>query len=488
MNPKFELKQERKQSLTQKQSQRLIMSAKMQQGIYFLQLPIQELEATIEEELEENPLLDILEDQESSSDEEEEWESETRDSVEDELSFKEGDFEALNRMDDDFAEDLYQEKISSESRGEGDKIKTFLLSLVQKRDTLFENLMRQAEEAFATEDEMKAAESVIGSLDEKGFLTTPLDEIAFLSGKTPELVDYVIRRIQEFDPPGIAATSLKESLLLQLKRKGKDNTLAFKIIEGFFDELVQNKIKLIAVKLKESPETIKQTVKDHIVQLDLNPGYLFADTGQKHIVPDLSIQEEEGVLKVKANNDRLPELKINRQYIRLLQDESLNKGEKEFLKNKIESARWLIKNIAQRQSTIERIGEWLADKQKSFFLDPKGLLTPACMRELADDLSLHESTIARAIANKYLSCDRGVFPLRKFFTASYTNVSGEAVSAKTVKDILKEIIDGEDKKRPLSDLNIEKELEKRGIPCARRTISKYRLELNIGNVHQRREF
>lgn len=464
------------------------MSAKMQQGIYFLQLPIQELEATIEEELEENPLLEILEEEERIDDEEEEWERASDTNGEDELSFDEKDFDVLSRLDEDFKEDLYLEKSGSEPYEDKDKLKTFLLSLVQKRETLFENLMRQAEEVFSIKDEMQAAEAVIGSLDERGFLTTPLDEIAFLSGKTPELVSDVILRIQEFDPPGICASSLQHSLLLQLKRKGKEGSLAFTIVDNFFDELIQNKIKWIASKLKESPEKIKQEVKENIAQLDLNPGYLFLEQGQKEIIPDLSIEEEEGKLIVKANSERLPELKINRQYIQLLQDKSLNKGEKDFLKHKIESAKWLIKNISQRQSTIERIGEWLAEKQKAFFLDPKGLLTPACMRELADDLELHESTIARAIANKYLSCDRGIFPLRKFFTASYTSLAGETISAKTVKDILQEIIAGEDKKNPLSDLNIEKELQKRGIPCARRTISKYRLELNIGNVHQRREF
>lgn len=460
------------------------MSAKMQQGIYFLQLPILELENTIEEELDENPLLEILEEKMNEDSEEEE---EPSDLIE-ELSFDERNFEVLRRLDDDFKDSLYQEGFSSERGADEDRLHAFLNSLVQKRETLFEFLMKQAGEAFSEKKERDVSEGIIGSLDEKGFLTTSLDEIAFLTDTEEAIVRKVLMKIKEFDPPGIAAGSLQECLLIQLRRKGKEKTLAYRIIDEHFENLLQNKINLIKAKLKAPLEKINEAVKIHIAALDLNPGYQFGDESPKEIAPDLLIVQEEDALVVKVNNERLPELVINRKYVNMFQDKDLSKDEKEFLKKKIESAKWLIKNISQRQSTMQRIGEWLLDKQRAFFSEPKGELTPACMQELATDLELHESTIARAINNKYLYCDRGMIPLRHFFTASYTSLSGETLSAKTVKDTLKEIIGKENKKKPLSDNFLEKELKKRGIPCARRTIAKYRGELNIGNVHQRREF
>lgn len=482
MNPHFELVQVGKPSLSQKQAQALIMSAKMQQGIYFLQLPIQELESAIEEEIDKNPLLEILE-----TEEEEDLEQNNEKPVK-ELSFDEKNFELLMRLDNDFKDNLYQENFSAKQDNDDDQLHTFLTSLIQKRETLFDTLMTQSLECFSEKNELSIAECLIGSLDERGFMTSDIEEIAFLAKADAEAVKKVLKKIQEFDPPGIAAINLKESLLIQLKRKGLYKTLPYLIVEDHFDDLIQNRMNVIKAKLKVSVESIKEAVKEFISTLDLKPGFLYNDASLQQVIPDISIIQEDDNLIVKVNSERLPELTINRSYMKLFHDKTLGKDEQEFLKNKIESAKWLIKNIFQRQSTLERIGHWLLEKQRSFFSDANGQLKAACMRELADDLQLHESPIARAIGDKYLYCDRGMLPMRKFFTASYTSLSGETLSAKTVKDILKEIIGAENKKKPLSDQLLENELKKKGIPCKRRTIAKYRLELNIGNVRERREF
>jgi len=468
MDPKFELTQKEKQALTQKQAQRLMMSARMQQGIYFLQLPILELEATIEQELDQNPLLEILEpEEEEERDEEQELDQ---------------DCDLLAKLQED---NLNQESFRKEKDAD---LQTFLESLIQKRETLFENLMKQACEAFTKKEEIETATGIIGSLDERGFLTTPLDEIAFLTKTEEPFVKEILSKIQEFDPPGIAAESLQQCLLIQLRRNGLEKSLAYRLVDEHLEDLIQNKISLIENKLHESRENINKAVKEHIAPLDLKPGNQFSENVPNEIVPDLSIVEEEGVLVVKVGVDRLPELKINRNYVAMFKDKSLSKEEREFLRSKMESAKWLLKNIFQRQSTLERIGNWLLEKQRPFFTESTGQLLPAFMRELAEELGLHESTIVRAISNKYLYCERGMLPLRTFFTAAYTGASGEQISAKTVKDTVKEMIAKENKKHPLSDKDLETELEKLGIPVARRTIAKYRNELNIGNAHQRRKY
>ena len=198
--------------------------------------------------------------------------------------------------------------------------------------------------------------------------------------------------------------------------------------------------------------------------------------------------QEEDKLTIIINDDRLPTIRLNSRYLRMLDDKNLPKETRDFIRNKLASAKWLLKNIDQRNDTIYRLVESLTKYQNDFFLTPNGKLVPLTMKVLAEELGLHESTIARAVANKYVDTPRGILPLRYFFSNAYTTAEGEDISSKTVRDVLKKIIEKENKKRPLSDEALSKVLEKKGIPCARRTVAKYRSEMYIGNTKQRREF
>lgn len=482
-----------KQTPSLKQVQRLMMSPQMQQALNLLQLPILELSALVETELEQNPILESSEeeDQELKQVESdiEEAQEEAPAPTEKELTFDERDFEILRQLDEDFKDHFSESSSYKNLRTTDDeKLANFLENSIRSSMTFFEYLMQQATETFSTEEELKIAESLIGSLDERGILQTPLEEIALLNGFHYDQISKVLKEIQKFDPPGIGAQGIQEALLLQLARQGKENSLAYKIVENHYQALLHNKIPQIQRQLGCSAESIAVAIEKDISKLDLHPGTEFCRHITQEIIPDIIVSQEDDSLIIKVTDDRLPLFRINSRYLKMMQDETVSKETKEFIVKKLVSAKWLMRNIYQRNDTLERISRYLVDKQTVFFLNPDGKLVPLTMKNVAEELEVHESTVARAIANKYLYCPRGMFPLRSFFTTTYVTDQGEDISSQTVKDVLQEIIDSEDKRKPLSDEQIAAVIKSKGIPCARRTVAKYRVLLRIGNTHQRKKY
>ncbi len=476
-----ELRQGPLQSL--KQIQRLMMSAEMQQAIHLMQLPVLELSTIINAELETNPVLEVIEENPSENIENEEVASEK------ELDFDANNFDILKRLDDEF-KDHYLEGAGFTTRrsAEEEKQKVYEESLIQATPSLFQHLMVQAHETFESEEEIHIAESLIGNFDESGLLKLAIEEIALTNDLNPQIVREVLLKIQLFDPPGIGATSLQDSLLIQLRSRGLQNSLACKIIENHYEDLLHNKIPVIKKELQCTLEEIREAIDTVIIKLDLHPGATCSQNPIQTVTADITIKWENGEWIVFTNTDYMPSLRFNRKYMKMLEDESLPKETKDFIKNKIMSARWLLKTIEQRNSTIERIAHTLAKRQEIFFLEPEGKLEPLVMKTIAEELNLNESTIARAVANKYIDTPRGMFPLRFFFSHAYTTAEGDDISSKTVRDMLKKIIEGENKMQPLSDEAISILIKQKGIPCARRTVAKYRTELNIGNTVQRRQY
>lgn len=472
-----------KQTQSLKQMQRLIMSPQMQQALHLMQLPIMELSAEIEQEMEQNPVLEYLENEPGEPIED------TEQPVEKELDFNENDLDILKRLDEDFRDHFSQSENYYLKRSQDeDKLKSFLEQSVQSTESLYGYLLRQSKETFNTDREISMAEALIGNFNENGFLGTDLSEIALLNNFTEPELFKVLQTIQQFDPPGVGVFSLQQSLLIQLDRQGKKNTLAYKIIERRYDDLLHNRVPVIKRAFKCEVEDIKAAIEKDISQLDLHPGASFSTRSVQTIVPDVYFVEEDGKIIVSVNQDYVPNLRLNRRYLKMLNDESLPKETKDFIKNKLVSAKWLIRNLFQRSDAISRLSESLSQIQNDFLLNPEGKLIPLTMKQIADELEVHESTIARAVMHKYASTPKGVFPLRFFFTNSYTTEEGEDISSKTVRDEIKTLIFDENKKYPLSDEKISQLLHAKGIPCARRTIAKYRSEMNIGNVNQRKEY
>lgn len=495
-SPSLELRS--KQSQNFKQMQRMIMSPQMQQAISILQMPILELSSRIDEEIAENPILENSEDEsydETSLDvsdlsleihEEPQEDQNVR--PEEELQFNDHDFEILKRIDEEFRDYVSESgNYSSKRTNEEEKLKSFMDSSFCVEPTLFEHLMSQARETFTCSDDLNMAEALIGNFTSSGFLEEQLEEIAILNNFDAKNLDRILKEIQQFDPAGVGALNLQESLLLQLERRDKKDSLAYRLISDCYEELLYKRTPQMQKKLECSQEAIAEAIEHEIARLELHPGANFSYTHAYPIVPDVTIYQDGDELKILINDEVLPQMRFNRRYLNMLNDPMLPVETRDFIKQKVTSTRWFLQTIQQRNSTVERIAMSLAKRQHAFFTSPEGKLSPLTMKALAEELDLHESTIARAVANKYIYSPRGLLPLRYFFSNAYLTSQGEDLSSETVREKVSKLIKDENKKKPFSDEELSNMLRIQGISCARRTIAKYRSTLNLGNAHQRKK-
>jgi RNA polymerase sigma-54 factor len=480
---KFSQEANQKQELSQKQTQRLMLSHEMQQALHILQLPILELSQEIDQELESNPILEV-----SEVEQEEDDETESEDfKPEKEMDFDDNNFEVLQQIDQEFS-DLVLDPPRTQNTRQDDKLQSFMESSILDELSLNEVLYNQARQTFTTPEDLKIAENLIGSLDERGFLTSPIAELALLFQTDEGKLKDILKIIQTFDPPGVGAENLQDALLLQLRQLNKEKCLVYSIIQNNFDDLIHNRVIKIAHDLHSTPEIIEKTIQSEISHLNIHPGLNYSKAPVPYITPDVIIEDIDGELELKVNSDPLPPLRLNKKYLRMLRQEEISTETRKFLEDKIMKAKWLLKTVDQRQSTLERIARSLLQKNREFFLSPDGKMKPLTMKTLADELEVHESTIARAVANKYISCLRGNLPLRSFFTSNFTSTKGEKISSSTIKDLIRDLIAKEDKRNPLSDDKLAEIIKGKGIPCARRTVAKFRSSLTLGNQHQRRKF
>lgn len=469
-----------------KQAQRLMMLPQMQQAIQMLQAPVMELSQLVELEIQQNPILEYAE---TEAHLDEEWERDTSDDHVPEVTFSDEDFAVFQRLDEDYRDHFAQNADFTERHSEEEeKRRNYAESLVPSVPTLYEYLMVQARETFENPEQIRLAELLCGSLDETGLLTTPLEEITALHGAERMILEEVLATIQTFDPPGVGARDLREALKIQLTRQGKTHTLAYQIVDTHFEDLLHKRIVNIARGLHCTNAEVSHAIETDIATLDLHPGTDFSRSLPQAIVPDATVKLEGEQLIVEINDDPMPPFKINAGYLRMLGDDTLPEETRNFIRNKLASVKWLQRSVQQRNDTIFRVTTSLAKRQRDFFVQPDGQLVPLTMKALADELDVHESTIARTVSNKYIDSPRGLLPLRSFFTNGYVNTKGQELSSSTVREVLQQIIAGEDKMRPLSDEAISTLIRKKGIQCARRTVAKYRGELNIGNAQQRREY
>lgn len=473
-------------------NQRLIMSSHMQQALKLLQMPLLELEPFIEEQVVANPCLEIEDDSDNSSSDEENHTQNDQESDQDEteVQINDKDLTILSRLEEDLLDHFAQNEPASPVRKsiEEEKLKTYLEQSIREDVTLQEQLKKQARDSFETEREVEIAEILIGYIDEFGFLKTPHLEICKLHNIHENELKPVLAEIQTFDPFGVGASTIQESLLIQLRCLKKENTLAYLIIRNHYEELLHNQIPLIQKGLKCTYDEIQEAIEKHVSKLDLHPGSHFSNSPVQAIIPDATLRLDNDKLTVDIERDFIPTLRLNLRYLKMLTNPDTTQETRQFVRQHLFSARWLVRNLQQRFSTLERIVQSLAVKQYEFFTKPDGLLAPLVMKSLAEELNVHESTIARTVSNKYINSPRGIFPLRSFFTNKYVSEEGEDLSSTTVKDEILRIISKEDKKHPYSDEKISSILKEKGIPCARRTVTKYRLLLNLGNTQQRKKY
>lgn len=480
MNPEMQ------QGQSLKLSPKMVMSPHMQQAIRFMQIPVMALAAEIEEQMAENPLLEYSED--SPSDDEQEEVPEQDPSPEQEMVIDENDFDILKHLDQEFEDYFAESGQSYIQHADAEKKKTFLDSLIQATPSLFEILMDQAKQTFSEPEKLAMAQAIIGNLNEHGFFQMSLQELALSNHFNEDQMKETLETIKTFDPPGIGASSIQESLLIQLRHQHKENSFAYRLIELCYDDLIHNRIPSIEKRLQCTAEKIRRAIDSEIGRLDIHPGSQFANHLTQTVRPDVFLRQEGETLVVEGNRDDIPQVRLNMKYLRMLNDDTVPSETKEFIHHHLLSAKWLMRTLQQRQTTIERIASYLCECQREFFMNPEGKLVPLTMKTVAEKLELHESTVARAVANKYINTPRGLLPLRDFFTNGFLTSKGEDLSSTSVREAIQQLIEGENKQAPLSDQAISNALHDAGIPCARRTVAKYRIELNLGSALQRKRF
>jgi RNA polymerase sigma-54 factor len=487
---------------TIKQTQKLMMTPQLQQAINLLQFSRLELEQFINAELQENPTLEIDEattlEEKINSDKE----KETRDSDIVEIN-KQELVEILNSKDSR-SEDLvnndyesndafrnYEEQNSSFSQKKSNDEEGFSYeSFLSKERTLAEHLLDQIGELNFDEIELKIAEHIIGNLNAKGYFELSLEELLISIGfdfqDHSEKAEGVLDTLQRLEPSGVCAKDLQECLLIQVRNAKIKNEFVETIIKNHMKELSTRNFALIARALKVPMHTVIEAVKI-ISELEPNPARQFGDDKPKYIVPDIYILKVQGKWIVSLNNEEIPNLTISNHY-KKLEKKTEDSEAAQYLNEKIKSAQWLIKSLYQRQRTIFKVTESILTRQKDFFDRGVEYLRPMVLRDVAEEIGMHESTVSRATANKYVYTPRGIFELKYFFNSSVSTSDGDNMASEAVKNKIIELFKGENSTKPLSDQYIVEMLEKDGINIARRTVAKYREQLGILPSSKRKKY
>lgn len=474
-------------SQSQKQTQSLSIAPQLQNSLKILQSASFDLRTAILAELQRNPLLEELPIESVSVEAESELIQEDGDSRNEELDFDNDDFSILEKISDDYMESQMTDTVMSGSDLQMQERRDHFLNSLTQEESLQQHLIDQVSLCDCDDPTKENLVLLIGSLDENGYLTESPSNISLqLNIPYPKFLE-ALKILKTFNPSGIGAKDLQECLLIQLQRNQREDSLAYSIIDKAYPLLLRRRIQEIAKKLKVSDEAIQKALEE-IASMDPAPGKRFSDDSNTVIEPDIRIFQEDDLWKIELNNEYIPKLRISQKYKDLLAQGSLNKKEKEYLVENMRSGKFLINSLDQRQNTLKKISQKIIDQQPKFFVKTNPTLQPMTMQQIAEDVGVHETTISRAIANKYVKTPHGVFPLKHFFNSGFTSDSGESIANRSIKETIEKIIQKEDPKKPISDQSISKELEKEGIKIARRTVAKYREQLGILPTHLRRRF
>jgi RNA polymerase sigma-54 factor len=484
----FELKQ------NLKLSQQLVMTPQLQQAIKLLQLSRLELTDLITQEMEENPLLEELTSEEYPED------------------TTVPEFDAVEIAD---REEIKAVERTEEITGEGDGKEEFDWNsyledygptgvrydrkdddapswdnVLKVKPSLTDHLMWQLKLSRITDAEMKIGEQIIGNLDSNGYLAASIEEIAKQEGVEESFVEGVLKKIQEFDPPGIAARDIKECLLIQARILGVLTPLGESIINEHLKDLETKNYSNISRKLKVPMSEVLQAVCI-ISSMDPKPGSVYTEERIDTITPDVYVSKAGEEYKIILNDDGLPKLRISNFYKEIMGGSNTYpdaENSRKYIRERMQSATWLIKSIQQRQRTIYKVTESILKLQRDFFNYGINYLKPLVLRDIADDVEMHESTISRVVTNKYMHTPRGIFELKYFFSSRIQKTSGDAVASKSVKEDIKKIVSAENPKKPYSDSDIVDLLKKSGISIARRTVAKYREMMGVLPSSKRKKY
>jgi len=468
-----------------KLSQQLVMTPQLQQAIKLLQLSRLELQDLVQQELEENPILDESLEQENIKELDQiEIQELEPPPLEESEQFKEvtAGTETIREMDWDSYIDGYN--YSSGEQYSDDEDRPSFENLLTKKGTLVDHLIWQLNLSKFEEHEIKAGVEIIGNIDDDGYLRSTVEDIARSCELTEEATELVLRRIQDFDPPGVAARDLRECLLIQVQQLGMQGGLVDSILRHHLKDLETRRYKQISRALGVSIQDILAAAKV-ISGLDPKPGHIFAHDDVQYISPDIFVYKVGDDYIVTLNDEGLPMLRINPYYSEANVKE-MDSGTGEYVSDKMRSAIWLIKSIHQRQRTIFKAAKSIVKFQREFFEKGIEFLRPLVLRDVAEDIGMHESTISRVTTNKYMHTPQGIFEMKYFFNSAISINGGEFIASESVKRKIKELIEAEDPRKPLSDQTLAEMLSACSINIARRTVTKYREMLRLGSSSERK--
>lgn len=450
-----------------KNSHSLTLNAQVHQSLKILQMSAFELQELAKDELNTNPLLEEIHDSPKEQS--------------DELDFS-GSIDSIQHLPEKEYEPSY---LSLESVADKHQ---FFFDSIPIQASRFESLSSQAILFDMDETEKKAFEFLVGSLDESGFWKGTLVDLANASKLPVSAFQKAWLVLKELDPPGLGARDLRECLLLQLRREENKNSLAETLVRDHFPLVLHNKLKEMLDETEASPEELNEALAV-IGSLNPAPGRTFSDDATAYVVPDIIVfkDKKSGEWQAQLSSEGVPHLRISQEYKQLVLNEKLNEETRNYLKERIRSGRDFISAIKQRQETLGKIAEAILVHQQSFFDQGPVGLKPLTMSTIAENLGVHETTISRAIANKYLRCGFGLFPLKYFFTGGFTSESGETMANTAIKEKIADLVASEDPANPFSDAEIASQLAKTGVKIARRTVSKYRESLDIPAAYLRKK-
>ncbi len=456
-----------------------VLAPQLQQSLLILQAPLLELRNLVQQEMETNPVLEEL-----SSELSPEERNGAEASAED--NFKE-EFEKLATLDEEWRDYMAQSSSYSGRSQEAKDKRQFFFDSIATQETLQQNLIGQLNQAALNASDRKAAELIIGNIDDNGFLQGTLEEMTLNTGIPKEDFERMLGLIQSFYPQGVGARDLRECLLIQLEREGKQNSLEYKIISEHMEDLGKRRFPEIARRMGMSVEKVQECA-NNIARLNPRPGQIFATAPPNYVLPDVTVEKMDGDYQVILNGEQIPHLRISNTYKDIMAQDGNGSEVKDYIRDKIRSGKFLIRSIHQRQQTISNIAHQIVSRQRDFFEHGTSHLKPMTMKEIADAVGVHETTVSRAVSGKYMATPQGVFEMKYFFTSGYQTASGESMSNTSVKEVILDLVKNEDGNGPLSDQEIVLILSERGIPIARRTVAKYRTELNILPSNMRRKY
>ncbi|HEU4565214.1 MAG TPA: RNA polymerase factor sigma-54 [Gemmatimonadaceae bacterium] len=477
--------------------QEIKINPRLYQAMDLLYMPLLDLQQHLKQELLNNPFLEMVEPEE---DEEEGEEGETAAAEGTETA------EAQKKESDEIDwEEILLNGFDAGGRHEEHEEKEYYEPVTVDTRDLSDHLWDQVNLLNLDERQLLLAEEFIGNINEDGYLACPLEDIRVgindVILKAAEEADRkidesqlysqqecedMLRTIQSLDPPGVGARDLRECLMLQLREAGLEQSVPFRLIRDCFDELINHRWSEISKRFGISPADV-QKAADEIAKLDPKPGLVYSSASDNYIIPDLIVEKIDGRYHVFLNDANLPRLKLSKAYQEIARDKKKFEGEnKEFISNKLNSANWMIQAIEQRRQTMLKVMNFIVDRQRDFFERGVQFLKPLTLREVAEVINMHESTVSRVTNEKYVQTPRGVLPLKFFFSSGLSTTGGEDVSARGIKAQIEKLVAEEDPRRPLTDQAIVNILKQSGVQIARRTVAKYRDQLGVLSARMRK--